>query len=71
MNLSEIQVDRGALRWNVQALRSRLKPGTQVAAVLKGDAYGHGLDLVVPALEGLVEYLQVDDIEELRRVRRL
>ncbi|MBP0462041.1 alanine racemase, partial [Streptomyces montanisoli] len=41
------EIDLGALRANVRALRARVAPsGAQVMAVVKSDAYGHGM---VPA----------------------
>ncbi len=67
MNLSEIQVDGEALRWNVRQLRGL--SSARVAAVVKGNAYGHGLAEVVSALEGVVDAFQVDDLEELRALR--
>ncbi|MFD3481759.1 alanine racemase [Streptomyces sp. NPDC058665] len=36
------EIDLGALRGNVRALRSRLAPGAGLMAVVKSDAYGHG-----------------------------
>lgn len=44
--------------------------GARVAVVVKGNAYGHGLTEVVQALDGWVDAFQVDDLEELRAVRR-
>ncbi|MFF5568485.1 alanine racemase [Streptomyces sp. NPDC012623] len=37
------EVDLAALRGNVRALRSRLGAGTSLMAVVKSDAYGHGM----------------------------
>ncbi|MFI5754216.1 alanine racemase [Streptomyces sp. NPDC051569] len=37
------EVDLAALRGNVRALRSRTGPGTALMAVVKSDAYGHGM----------------------------
>jgi alanine racemase len=37
------EVDLAALRGNVRALRARVGPGTAVMAVVKSDAYGHGM----------------------------
>ena len=37
-----VEVDLGALEYNVGVVRSWLKPGTRIMAVVKGDAYGHG-----------------------------
>jgi alanine racemase len=70
MSLSEIQVDGEALRHNARSLRSLVAPGVQVIAVVKANAYGHGLAPVVEALESDVDGFQVDDIEELRELRR-
>ncbi|MGW8452915.1 alanine racemase [Streptomyces niveus] len=36
------EIDLGALRGNVRALRARLAPGAGLMAVVKSDAYGHG-----------------------------
>ncbi len=69
MNLSEIQIDRSALVRNVRALRALMTPGVEAIAVVKGNAYGHGLSETVCALEPEVDGFQVDDIEELRALR--
>jgi len=68
-NLSEIQVDTEALRHNLRSLRCLAPEGVRVAAVVKGNAYGHGLETVVSALDGSVDAFQIDDVEELRRLR--
>ena len=39
-----------ALTHNVKNIRSRLKDGCQIMAVLKGDGYGHGLAAIYPTL---------------------
>ena len=36
------EVDLEALRWNLNRIRAVISPGTQVAAVVKANAYGHG-----------------------------
>lgn len=46
-----IEVDLNALRSNVRALRVVLEPGSEVIAVVKANAYGHGLVPVARALE--------------------
>jgi len=68
LNLSEIQIDADALTHNVRSLR-RLSGSTPVAAVVKGNAYGHGLAEVVRVLESEVDAFQVDDLDELRALR--
>ncbi|MEM7231384.1 MAG: alanine racemase [Planctomycetota bacterium] len=37
-----LQIDLGGLQWNLQQIRRRLAPETDVMAVVKADAYGHG-----------------------------
>ena len=51
-----IHLDR--LKKNYENIRARLAPGVEVMAVLKGDAYGHGIAGVYPALRdmGITRY---------------
>jgi alanine racemase len=37
-----IEIDRGAIAHNIHALEALLKPGTDLMAVIKANAYGHG-----------------------------
>ncbi|MGV3615026.1 MAG: alanine racemase [Fimbriimonas sp.] len=69
--LSAVEVDSAALRHNLRSLRALVPEGARIAAVVKGNAYGHGLAEVVRALDADVDAFQVDDLEELRAVRRL
>lgn len=48
---TEAVIRLSALGHNVKNIRSRLKDGCQIMAVLKGDAYGHGIAGVYPALK--------------------
>lgn len=43
-------ISRTALLANARLLRSRLRPGTKICAVVKADGYGHGAGIVVDAL---------------------
>lgn len=45
-----VEVDLDALRQNVAAIRRRLAPATKLCAVIKADAYGHGLAPVAGVL---------------------
>jgi alanine racemase len=64
-SLVELTVDLAALRHNYLQLRQRLSPGVQLLAVVKADAYGHGL---IPAARILAaagaEYLGVASLDE-------
>ena len=46
-----VHLDR--LRKNLENIQSRLKPGVEVMAVLKGDAYGHGIAGVYETLRDM------------------
>jgi alanine racemase len=48
---TEAVIDLTRLSSNAALIRRRLKPGVQFMAVLKGDAYGHGIEGVIGALE--------------------
>ncbi len=67
---AEARVDLGAIRSNVAALRS-YAPKAQMMAVVKADAYGHGL---VPcaraAVEGGATWLATALVEEALRLRQ-
>jgi len=41
-----VEIDRAALSDNVRQLKQLLKPSTQLMAVVKADAYGHGATMV-------------------------
>ncbi|MDD5200292.1 MAG: alanine racemase [Terrimicrobiaceae bacterium] len=63
------EVDPAAFRHNVEAAR-RLS-GTELIAVVKADAYGHGVDMAVPALRELAALFAVANVEEAAVVRAL
>ena len=69
------QINLSALRANLARVRA-LAPGTQVLAVVKANAYGHGLLDVLPALEdadglALVELDMATELRERRYSRRV
>ncbi len=48
---SWLEVDLGAFEHNIQTLKNRLgDKGPQICAIMKADAYGHGIDLLVPSV---------------------
>ena len=42
VGLTEAVVDLSVVRDNVQTIHKHLRPGTEVLAVVKADAFGHG-----------------------------
>ncbi|MCZ4408158.1 alanine racemase [Cryomorphaceae bacterium 1068] len=62
---SFIEIDSDLLRKNLAFIRSKLKKGVKISAVIKGNAYGHGIDQMVPLLETEgVKHFSVYGIEE-------
>jgi len=66
-----IEIREPALRHNLDLLRRVLSPGTRIAAVVKANAYGHGLEQVAPLLPGAADWLAVHSAEEARTIRGL
>ncbi len=63
-HLNTIRVRRSALEYNYQQL-SQTHPEARIAAVLKSNAYGHGLKLVAPIFDRLkAPFLVVDSLYE-------
>lgn len=65
------EIDLGNIAYNVRSVRSALKENTKIMAVVKADAYGHGMVPVArAALDAGAEWLAVampEEAEELRR----
>jgi alanine racemase len=68
--LSFVELSRSNARHNIAEFRRLLHPGTQIVTVVKGNAYGHGMPEMIGMLEDVVDYFQVDDLLELRELRR-
>jgi len=63
------EIDLDALRHNVAAVRAHLGARVQIMAVVKANAYGHGVGPVVAALAGRVEMFGVANLREALEVR--
>ncbi|MES2570548.1 MAG: alanine racemase [Verrucomicrobiota bacterium] len=58
------EIDPDALLWNLAALRAHLAREIQVMAVVKANAYGHGMTAVARVLSGHVEMFGVANVTE-------
>ncbi len=68
--LSWAEINMGALTHNIQRLRQHLRPGTQLMAVVKKNAYGHGaVPVARVAVAAGVEWLGVHSLEEGMELR--
>ena len=66
--LAELIVDLAAIRANIDVLRALVAPA-RVAAVIKGNAYGHGLIEVGRAIEDAADRLCVYELAEAIALR--
>jgi alanine racemase len=66
--VSWIEISRNNLIHNINQIKNVLG-NHQLGAVVKANAYGHGLGEVVTAVENEVDYFQVDDFQELVAIR--
>jgi len=71
MHCITAEISLGALRENVRLLRERIGPAVKFCAVVKADAYGHGLDLLAGPIEQVADWLAVCTPEEAVALRRL
>ena len=63
--LNWCEIDAGAIRWNIDEFRRRLAPSSTPAAVVKSNAYGHGMLAIADlARQAGVEWLCVNSIDE-------
>ena len=68
---SWIEISRGALEANLRAFRSVLAPSTRLMAVVKANAYGHGLEATAPVLAAGADWLGVNALDEALALVRL
>lgn len=69
MNVASwVEIDRTALLHNVNIFR-RLAGDRILAAVVKGNAYGHGTSEVASTIEPVVDWFAVNSVDEARLLR--
>ena len=69
--LSWVEIELSRLRHNIDLFRTVTVPGTAVMAVVKANAYGHGLEVVAPAAAERADWLGVNCIDEALAITRL
>jgi alanine racemase len=66
------QIDTDAIRHNCNVIKGMLPPSCQFGSMVKCNAYGHGIDLVLPTLkEAGAKMLGVATIAEAQQLREL
>lgn len=69
-NKTWIEISKKSLLGNVQALSRHVSP-SRVMAVVKANAYGHGLPEVARTVATHVQWFGVDDIDEALQLRKI
>jgi len=70
-SVNRVEIDLAALCHNYRVIQKRLRPEVQILAVVKADAYGHGLERTALALAGCgAVAFGVAEVEEGVRLRR-
>lgn len=64
-----IEVDLDRILRNLARLRQKVRPFTRLMAVVKANAYGHGLIPVSKALQGKVDFLGISSLKEASLLR--
>lgn len=65
-----LEISQPAFEHNLAELKSFVGPKTQICAVLKADAYGHGIALLMPAvIKAGIPYVGITSNEEADTVR--
>jgi len=71
-NTSEIILNPTALQYNLEFLRKEMGPEVLISSVVKGNAYGHGIEAFVPMAEQLgIRHFSVFSTGEAYRVARV
>lgn len=70
-NKSWIEISKKALFHNINVFRKAVGKKVKIAAVIKANAYGHGLLEMTGLLKGHVDVLAVDNIEEALIIRKI
>lgn len=66
---STIVLNAAALQYNIEFIRSCLGPDVRLSSVVKGNAYGHGIEAFVPMVENCgVDHFSVFSADEAYRV---
>jgi alanine racemase len=63
------EIDLEAMRYNIRAIRSMIANGVQIIAVVKADAYGHGLSEIARRLDRDVDLFGVANLVEGQTIR--
>jgi len=70
-HLHWIELSREAVHNNLSFFRSKVNPGTKIMAMVKANAYGHGLEPMATTIANQADWFGVNTLPEALTVRRL
>lgn len=71
LHTSSIEISKSNLKRNIDFIKSFVKDGTKISSVVKGDAYGHGIEYFVPlAYEFGLNHFSVFSADEALKVQQ-
>lgn len=71
LHTSHIEISKAAYKHNIDFLRSFLNESVKISSVVKGNAYGHSIDLFVPlAEENDIDHFSVFSADEAYNVQK-
>jgi alanine racemase len=68
---NRIEISISALLTNIRLIRERIGEALALVGVVKANAYGHGLEQIITAIAEEVDSFQVDDLNELEKIRKI
>jgi len=69
--LTWIEIDSNALKFNIKNFRKIIKKNTQFYAVVKSNAYGHGIKEIVKIIDNDVDGFAINHISEINEIYEL
>ena len=72
LHTSYIELSNAALGNNLRFLKNKLQPGVRYSMVIKGNAYGHGIESILPMIEEEgIDHFAVFSIDEAMRAHKI
>jgi len=66
-----IEISKKALLGNLRLIKKTIPKTTKIMAMVKANAYGHGLDIVAPVLAPHIDFFGVNTIDEALKINHL
>lgn len=70
-NLNWVEINKKALLANIAGFRKIISPGVKIMAVVKAEAYGHGLNKTAEIISQSVDWFGVNNLDEALKLKKL